>query len=72
MNDFLLGIAKGIAKVAEVTGIADMTRKANVQKKSEAVEKNVLDPAIKNTSWIVSNWQFVIIGALAVLVLLRD
>lgn len=72
MQDFLFGVAKGMASIAEKIGLADKVRKAEVKSKSEVIEKQVLDPAIETTSWMAQNWQFAIIGLLAILVLLRD
>lgn len=72
MDEFLLGVAKGITWVAEKTGIANVVRSAHVQDKSEKVEEKVLDPAFNFVSWINENWQLAVVGVVALLVLLKD
>lgn len=71
-HPFLYNLTVGIDNIAEKTGLAEKTRKFEIQKKSEVFEENILDPVASNTSLLISNWQFVVIGMLALLVLLRD
>lgn len=76
MAGFLYDVAKGIDGIAERIGIADAVRDLNVQEKSEKAEKKVLDPVFDNTisatSLIVANWQLVVVGIVAVIVLIKD